>query len=311
MLQIKTPKTRRGKREIEKRAPKLVETLKKTLILHGTRTSNVLNAILTEIYHLNKDNSVKYSRKNDNIRPFESGGETSLEFFSLKTDCSLFVFGSHSKKRPNNLVIGRTYDHHIFDLVEVGVESFKSMKSFSYDRKLAPKIGSKPFFAFIGEGFESIDELKHLKEVLLDLFHGEVISNLNLAGLDRVYVCTVLSSNRVFFTHCALRLKKSGTIVPRVELVEVGPSMDLIVRRHHLPDESLRKEAMKTASQLAKKKKEKNVSGDAIQGKIGKIYMPDQQVGEQALPNRAKGLKRERREAKMKGEAKKQKQEAY
>lgn len=68
-----------------------VESGKKTLILHGTKTSNVLNSVLTQIYHLKKDSAVKYSRKNADIRPFESGGETSLEFFSLKTDCSMFV----------------------------------------------------------------------------------------------------------------------------------------------------------------------------------------------------------------------------
>lgn len=68
-----------------------VETGKKTLILHGTKTSAVLNEVLTEIYHLKKESSVKYSRKNDGIKPFESGGDSSLEFFSLKTDCSLIV----------------------------------------------------------------------------------------------------------------------------------------------------------------------------------------------------------------------------
>nr|GEU64606.1 ribosome production factor 2 homolog [Tanacetum cinerariifolium] len=66
---------------------------------------------------------------------------------------------------------------------------------------------------------------------------SEVVKSLNLAVLDRVYVVTAVSSNKVFFTHCALRLKKSGTVVPR---------MDLVVRRYRLPDESLRKEARKS-----------------------------------------------------------------
>ncbi|KAE9612461.1 hypothetical protein Lal_00033290 [Lupinus albus] len=301
MLEIKTAKTRRGKRELEKRAPKLVESGKKTLILHGTKTSGVLNAVLTQIYQLKKESAVKYSRKNENIKPFESGGETSLEFFSLKTDCSIFVYGSHSKKRPDNLVIGRTYDHHIYDLVEVGVENFKPMESFTYDKKIAPKEGSKPLIAFIGEGFENVEELKHLKEVLLDLLRGEVVENLNLAGVDRAYVCSAVSPNRVFFTHCALRLKKSGTIVPRMELVEIGPSMDLVIRRHRLPNDGLRKEAMKISREKPKKK-EKNVKKDVLQGKIGNIYVPDQKIGEMALPNKSKGVKRERREAKRKNQ---------
>ncbi|KAL9338029.1 hypothetical protein Peur_069798 [Populus x canadensis] len=299
MLKVKTPKYGRVKRELEKREPKLVELAKKTLILQGTKTSNVLNTVLSEIYHLKRDNAIRYTRKNDSIRPFESGGETSLEFFSLKTDCSIFVYGSTSKKRPDNLVIGRTYDHHIYDLIEVGVENFKRMDSFTYDKKLAPQAGSKPFIVFSGEAFESVDELKHLKEVLLELLRGEVVDNLNLAGLGRVYVCTAISSNRVFLTHCAMRLKKSGTIVPRIELVEIGPSMDFVVRRHRLPNESLKKEAMKTAKDKLHKKI-KNASKDALQGKLGKIYVPDQKVGEMALPNKAKGVKRERREAKMK-----------
>lgn len=82
----------------------------------------------------------------------------------------------------------------------------------------------------------------------------QVVENLNLAGLDHAYVCTAISANRVLFTHCALRLKKSGTTVPRMELVEIGPSMDFVVRRHRLPNESVRKEAMKTAQDQPKKK---------------------------------------------------------
>lgn len=68
-----------------------IETGKKTLILHGMKTSAVLNAVLSDIYHLKKESAVKFSRRNKDVCPFENGGETSLEFFSHQTDCSLFV----------------------------------------------------------------------------------------------------------------------------------------------------------------------------------------------------------------------------
>jgi len=52
----------------------------------------------------------------------------------------------------------------------------------------------------------------------------------------------------------------------------------------------------------------KNVTKDPVQGKLGKVYMPDQQVGKLALSSDIKGLKRERREAKKNNEhSKKQK----
>ncbi|KAH9318913.1 hypothetical protein KI387_020682 [Taxus chinensis] len=297
MLKAVKPKTNQARRALEKRAPKLVENVKKMLILHGTKTSNVLNTVLTDIFHLKRagGNAIKYTKKNGDIRPFESGGESALEFLSQKTDCSLFVFGSHSKKRPNNLVLGRMYDHHVYDLIEVGIENFSSMVSFGHGKKLAPQVGSKPLFAFIGEGFETNEQLKHLKEVLLDMFRGEVVERINLTGLDCVFVCTALGDNKVHFMHCAIRLKKSGTIVPRIELVEIGPSMVLVHRRHRLPNDDLRKEAMKS-SILKPKKKVKNVGSDLLAGKVGKIYVPKQEVGDMALA-KMKGLKRERREA--------------
>ena len=43
----------------------------------------------------------------------------------------------------------------------------------------------------------------------------QVIENLNLAGVDRIYVCTAISPTTVYMMHSALCLKRSGTPIPR------------------------------------------------------------------------------------------------
>lgn len=295
MLRIVKPKTKRVKRELEKRAPKLDENAKKLLLLHGTKTSACVKQTLADFFHLRKDGgkAIKYTKKNDAIRPFEGGGETSLEFLSQKTDCSLFGFGSHSKKRPNNLVFGRMFDHHVFDMIEVGIENYKSIESLGGGKKASPQPGSKPCFAFLGEKFETDSKFRHFKELIIDFMRGEVVETINLQGLDRVYLC-IASGDKVIFKHCATRFKKSGTKVPRVELVEAGPCMDMVIRRNREPSADLRKEAMRTAPKTTKKKI-KNVSTDSLAGKVGRMYVPSQEVGEMAL-TKMKGLKRERRE---------------
>ncbi len=49
---------------------------------------------------------------------------------SLNWRAGLFVVDSHSKKRPHNLIFGRMFDHRLYDLLEFGVERFRSIKSF-------------------------------------------------------------------------------------------------------------------------------------------------------------------------------------
>lgn len=296
MLRIVKPKTKRAKRELEKRAPKLEENSKKILLLHGTKTTANIKQALSDFYHLRKDGgkAIKYTKKNDAIRPFEGGGETSLEFLSQKTDCSLFAFGSHSKKRPNNLVLGRMFDHKVFDMMEVGIENFKSIESLGGGKKAAPQAGSKPCFAFVGEKFEADPKFRHFKELIVDFMRGEVVETINLQGLDKVFLCVAVG-DKVVFKHCAVRFKKSGTKVPRVELIEAGPCMDMVLRRNREPSADLRKEAMRLAPKTSKKKI-KNVSTDSLAGKVGRMYVPSQEVGEMAL-TKMKGLKRERREA--------------
>lgn len=64
-------------------------------------------------YNLRKPDAIFLNRKHD-ILPFED--VTPIEKLCHKYDTSLFVFSSHNKKRPNNIVIG-TSIHFIFYFV--------------------------------------------------------------------------------------------------------------------------------------------------------------------------------------------------
>lgn len=65
----------------------------------------------------------------------------------------MFVFGSNSKKRPNNIVIGRTYDWKILDMVEFGLTSFTSIEDLSNTIDVPYQI--KPFVIFQGDLWET------------------------------------------------------------------------------------------------------------------------------------------------------------
>lgn len=70
------------------------------------------------------------------IYPFENDIE--LESFAMKYDTSLFLFGSNSKKHKNSLVMGRMYDCHVLDMVELQIENF--VKSAAFDVSFIIKI---------------------------------------------------------------------------------------------------------------------------------------------------------------------------
>lgn len=211
-------------------------------------------------------------KKND-IHVFDD--ENKLEFLAQKNDASLFAVGSHTKKRPSNLVLGRMFDGHILDVMEFGFSNFRSIDAFKCKSKKAP--GSKPCFVFSGDEFESREPFMKLKNLLLDMFRGTVVPSVNVKGLDHVIVCTAWKE-QVFFRSYSVDFKKGDDSHPRVELDEMGPRFDLQFRRHKFASADLMKVATKKPKGLAPKKV-KNISRDELTGdKLGRIHMEKQDI---------------------------------
>jgi ribosome production factor 2 len=241
------------------------ENEKNALFVTGRSVSATVKDWLKDIYALKAPNAVKLNRKND-ILPFED--ESKLEFLSLKNDCSVFMVGNHSKKRPNNIVMGRLYDFRVLDILEFGFDNFKPMHSFSGP---APGIGMRPCFVFCGEDFETKPEFKKVANIFLDFFRGRTTSMINLKGLEHVIVMTALEGV-VYFRHYAVALQKSGSALPRVELQELGPSFDLRIRRTKFASEESWKEATKQHA-LIKPKSKKNIERDSLGQTLGNVHV--------------------------------------
>jgi len=292
------PDRKKFNRHEKKKAPKVYENRKTAMFIKGSQTNQQVSNILSDLYLLKKPDGVHLKKKNA-TRPFEE--TTTIEFLSLKNDASLFLFGSHSKKRPNNLVLGRLFDYHILDMIELGVENYKPSKDFPSVDKAA--YGSKPSFLFIGEEWEQKEELKKLSNMLVDFYRGGILESINLTGLEHVIVCSS-TADKVFFRVFRVYLKKSGMKQPRVELKEMGPSMDWTIRRHAFAPADLMKIANRMPKEV-KPTKVKNVTTNIFDTK-GRIHMPRQDLSEMAT-RKMKGLKRPREDDKKVVKAKKSK----
>ncbi|XP_012280809.1 ribosome production factor 2 homolog [Orussus abietinus] len=283
LQRVVKPTTHKGKKAILKKEPKLIEDNKQTLCIKGKITSQLVNDCMKDLYHIKKPDVQMMQKKND-ILPFED--VTPIERFSSKLNSPLFIFTSHNKKRPHNLIMGRMFEHVLLDMVEFGVENYKGLKEFKVE-KIAT--GMKPMLVFNGELFDSNSEYGRIKNLLVDMFHRDVVEKVRLQGLEHVLSFTAMQDKILVRSYRTL-LKKSGTRIPRIELEEIGPRFDLSIRRLKLGSEDLFKQACKKPKEL-KVKKKKNISKDSLGSVLGRVHMGAQKINS-IQTRKMKGLKK-------------------
>lgn len=196
----------RVERLFKKQGPLEVENTKKVLIFKGHKTSQVVVDVMKDIAKLTKPHCKMMEKKNE-ILPFEDAN--SIEFLTTKNDTSLFAMGSHTKKRPHNLVLGRTFDGHVLDMFEFGIDNFESLESIKGFKK---SLGSKPSLVFLGDQWSADASYERIRNFFIDFFRGDKVDKINLKGIDHVMVFAIVNGVIHLRTH-NISFMHSGTKV--------------------------------------------------------------------------------------------------
>lgn len=202
-----------------------------------------------DLHSLKRPLAQKFTKKND-IHPFED--PSSLEFFAEKNDCSLMVFGSHSKKRPHTVTFVRFFDHKVLEMLELHVDA-DTFRTISQFKSQKARVGLKPLVSFSGTAFDSpvANTYTMAKSLLLDFFKGEDTNNVDVEGLQYMVHISVPEEEdaqpapKICLRTYMISTKKSGQSLPRVEVEEMGPRVDFRVGRVKEADVDMMKAAMK------------------------------------------------------------------
>jgi ribosome production factor 2 len=224
--------------------------------------------------------------KKNEILPFES--LESLEFLMRKSLCTSFLLTSHSKKRPNNIVFGRTFNGNVLDMVEFGVDSYTPLNPSA-----EVGFGQRPLLTVCGNEWELEESLTTAKSILMSCFMCEESDAQSLKGIRHLLSFSV-ALGKVHMESFSLALKKSGTKIPKVVLEPTGFTAILTLRRHQAADPDAMVQALKQPRDQ-NIIRAKNVSTDKMANTVGRIHMQKQDLST-FVTRKGKALKRKRTE---------------
>ena len=292
----KAPKARTA-RYLKSTEAQLREGAKTTLLMKGIKCSQAMGDLLKDMRAMQAPHAKLLTKKNA-IVAFETEGQQSLEFLCTKNDSPLFAMASTNKKRPNNLVMGRTFDHQVLDMVEVGILRFKSIHDYG---GTVPKkrIGSKPLMLFMGDLWQQDTNCQKMQNLLIDFYRGDVVDKLVVSGVDHVimFVATqdpktsqLIIQQRTYFCKLKKNPNDGASKTPVPLLTPCGPDLTMQIRRTQFASPDLWKASLKQPQAL-KKKKVKNHTTNVFGETIGRLHLEKQNV-EKMTGRKSKALRR-------------------
>lgn len=236
---------------------------------------------------MRKDLSKKLGKKN--IISFEKTED--IEFLNNINNTALFAYTSDTKKRPMNLALGSMFNRKILDMFEFEVTNFIPIEYFA--EKIAIDSDVKPVIIFQGDIFETDFQYDRLRKYFLDFFRLRDIEDVNITDLRRVMIISAGEDKEIKIRAYQLDTFNEYTYKESMNLVEIGPSMNLKVRRIQLGSEDFYKLSLRQPREITKKK-QKNIETNALGDRRARVHMSKQNLNNMALKNYKKILSRKR-----------------
>ena len=297
-MEERKPKTHKGKLYLDSLKPKVIEEPKQCLFINTQNSTEIMRMVLHELYLMRKELSKKLNRKEEIFNIVQN--KENVEFLCTKNNTTFFSLSSHNKKHPMDLTLGCLYDHLLLDTFEFEVTNFIPMSYFKESTTINSDL--KPIIIFQGELFESDFNYDRLKKFFIDYFQLYDKESIAISELRRIIVISIENDEKVvkirsYQINGDLMNKNN---LNKIDLVEIGPSLDLKERKFILADEVLYKKSLKQPKAI-KEIKEKNVEKNKILGeKRGRLHMQKQNLKAVSLKKYKKIMNKDRFDKKKK-----------
>lgn len=287
-------KTHKGRLHLKKFESKEKEGIRSTLFMKGTKSSNTISKLFDTFFRVIREGSRILSKNND-VLPFEDPSK--VEFLTNKNLCPLFIFGNNTKKRPNNLIFGRIFEQKKLDMVELGVTLYEEIEANKKWNKVPTSV--KPVLIFNGDIFEYDPVFKRLRNLLHDMFcQGNQLPGVDVLYGTRLVLSVTANEDKKVHIRCYTSNLKENDVKVSTNvgasndqvLEEIGPRLDMVLRRSDLADEA----RWKAATRVFKAKKKeggKNIERE-LMSKMGRVHVQQQDIN--LLQLRNKGLLKKR-----------------
>jgi len=161
--------------------------------------------VINDLHTIKKPNSLYLPA------PVEGGqmqGNAFVEKTCAKMGASMFGYGSHTKKRPDHLVLGRLFSGQVLDTFQFRVLS--AGPPLGATRRL-PQLGSMTAFVFLGKFWQSDRYLTQFKNYLIDSFGIRHSKTLLVDSVETVLVSTAHNATHVTLKQYLMTKKGAPT----------------------------------------------------------------------------------------------------